>query len=147
MLLFSLFQLEACPRTECCCSLYFSWKHVLGLRMLLFSLFQLEACPRTECCCSLYFSWKHVLGLNAAVLSTVVPATRGHCRFGAKVSLRGRWSLVAGGPSWQVVPRGRDSNFDTNIYGHTSSAHIVFPLLMHKQNRSGGYENREIPIT
>ena len=50
-------------------------------------------------------------------------------------------------PSWQVVPRGRDSNFDTNIYGHTSSAHIVFALLMHKQNRSGGYENREIPIT
>ena len=50
-------------------------------------------------------------------------------------------------PSWQVVPRGRDSNFDTNIYGHTSSAHIVFTLLMHKQNRSGGYENREIPIT
>ena len=58
---------------------------------------------------------------------TVVPATRGHCRFGAKVS-----------------PRGRDSHFDTNIYGHMSSAHIVFTLLMHKQNRSGGYENREI---
>ena len=50
-------------------------------------------------------------------------------------------------PSWQVVPRGRDSNYDTNIYGHKSSAHIVFALLMHNQNRSGGYENREIPIT
>ena len=50
-------------------------------------------------------------------------------------------------PSWQVVPRGRDRNVDTNIYGHTSSAHIVFALLMHKQNRSGGYENREISIT
>ena len=27
---------------------------------------------------------------------TVVPAKRGYCGFGAKVSPRGRWSLVAG---------------------------------------------------
>ena len=38
MLLFSLFQLEACPRTECCCSLYFSWKHVLGLNAVVLSI-------------------------------------------------------------------------------------------------------------
>ena len=38
-------------------------------------------------------------------------------------------------PSWQVVPRGRDRKFDTNIYGHTSRAHIVYAVLMHKQNR------------
>ena len=28
--------------------------------------------------------------------STVVPATSGHLRFGAKVALRGRWPFVAG---------------------------------------------------
>ena len=39
-------------------------------------------------------------------------------------------------PSWQVVPRGRDRNVDTNIYGHTSSAHIVCAVIMYKQNRS-----------
>ena len=35
------------------------------------------------------------------VVRTVVPATSGHFRFGAKVAPRGRWPLVAGGPSWQ----------------------------------------------
>ena len=42
------------------------------------------------------------------VMYTVVPATRGH------VTLPVRSQIV---PSWQVVPRGRDRNFDTNIYG------------------------------
>ena len=65
--------------------------------------------------------------------STVVPATRGHCRFGAKVSPRGRWSFVAG-----------MENVDTHINGHTSIAHIVYALLMHTQNRYGGNEHREI---
>ena len=54
---------------------------------------------------------------------------------------------MAGGPSWQVVLRGRDRNVDTHIYGHTSSAHIVYALLMHTQNRSEGNESGEIPIT
>ena len=69
--------------------------------------------------------------------STVVPATRGHCRFGAKVSPRGRWQ----------VPRGRDRHFDTHIYGHTSIAHIVYALLMHTQTMSESNENRDTPIT
>ena len=88
-----------------------------------------------------FFSMKHFIyashrcryryiQFKITIKCTVVPATRGHCRFGAKVS-----------------PRGRDRNFDTNIYGHTSSAHIVYALLMHEQNRSGGYENGKIPIT
>ena len=61
---------------------------------------------------------------------TVVPATRGHCRFGAKVS-----------------PRGRDRHFYTHIYAHTSIAHIVYALVMHTQTMSESNENRETPIT
>ena len=70
----------------------------------------------------------------SSVIYTVVPATRGHCRFGAKVSPRGRWSLVAG------------IDILTHIYGHTYIAHIVYALLMHTQTRYESNENREIPI-
>ena len=47
-----------------------------------------------------YNMWLHVVEncktgwYNNA--GTVAPATRGHCQFGAKVSPRGRWFLVAG---------------------------------------------------
>ena len=65
---------------------------------------------------------------------TVVPATRVHCRFGAKVSPRGRWSLVAG---TEIV---------THISTCTRLLHIiVYALLMHIQTRSESNENREIP--
>ena len=57
---------------------------------------------------------------------TVVPATRGHCRFGPKVS-----------------PRGRDRNVDRHVC--TLVHIIVYALLMHTQTRSESNENREIP--
>ena len=70
------------------------------------------------------------VSVSSSAINTVVPATRGHCRFGAKVS-----------------PRGRDRHFDTHIYGHTYIAHIVYALLMHTQTMSESNENRETPIT
>ena len=72
--------------------------------------------------------------LQRNVPCTVVPATRGHCRFGAKVFPRGRWSLVAG---IEIL---------THVSTETRLLHIiVYALLMHTQTRSESNENREIP--
>ena len=77
---------------------------------------------------------------TTAIIYTVVPATRGHCRFGAKVSPRGRWSLVAG----------------IDILTHRSTGtrllHIIVYALLNaytkvKTGMYQGNENREIAST
>ena len=95
--------------------------------------------------CIIHFAWLHGMGTCGPETEseTYISQQRQYSSTCHEGTLPVRSQSV---PSWQVVPRGRDSNFDTNIYGHTSSARVR-TAIMHKQNRSGGYENREIPIT
>ena len=80
---------------------------------------------------------EHIDGIKLEVVrisTTVVPAMRGHCRFGAKVSPRGRWSPVAG----------TDILTHRSICGHTSALYRVCTANAYT-NEAESNENRDIP--